>query len=301
MSDPSGLIAGLDDVHVSYDGTPALRGLELDLYRGAGISGLLGRNGAGKTTTIRTILGLVRPSGGSVQVFGEDPSVSFGVRRRMSVMLAEDGLLREMTVRENLVSWAGLFGVDRRRVDELLEGFELMEMRGRRVSDLSTGYRRVVALARAMIPEYELLILDEPTSSLDPARAIEVRRMILDLKLDRTILISTHNLAEAEELCDHISIIHEGRIAAAGSPESLAGEARGCLVRTASGGVLEIGGETLLPGPDDYVRVPLREGEQPSELLRRLVESGIAVAEFRPARKTLAEVFMEATDQEERS
>ncbi|MBN1435180.1 ABC transporter ATP-binding protein [Candidatus Fermentibacterales bacterium] len=292
-------IALLDDVHASYGNTHALRGLDFSIPEGSGVIGLLGRNGAGKTTAIRAILGLVRPSAGSVRVFGLDPLEGSGVRRRSSVMFAEDGLLREMTVRENLRTWAGISGIATGRVGETMELLGITPMAGRRVSELSSGNRRITALARALLQDSDLLILDEPTSSLDPARAIDVRRMIATLREGRAILVSTHNLAEAEELCDYLVILHEGRAVAEGSPEALSEEAGACVVATESRGPVLFQGKSFLPGADGLARVPLPDGWGPAKLLAELIADGVLVTEFRPARRSLAEVFLSATSDED--
>jgi ABC-2 type transport system ATP-binding protein len=290
-------VASLDDVHVSYGDTPALRGLTLSIPRDYGVTGFLGRNGAGKTTTIRAMLGLVAPSSGDVRLFGRSPVGDPSVREAASVMFAENGLLSELSVRENLAVWAGIWGMPSPRVAAVLDDLGIADLAGKRFRDLSSGNRRIAALARALLPRSDFLILDEPTSSLDPARAIEVRSMISELRADRNILISTHNLPEAEELCDHVFIIHEGRVVATGSPSELSAQAGCCIVRIEGArDRLSFRGEDYTTDREGLLRLPLRPSEKPSQLLAELVTEGHAVEEFRAARRSLAEVFISVTE-----
>lgn len=289
-------VASLDDVHVSYGDTPALRGLTLSIPRDYGVTGFLGRNGAGKTTTIRAMLGLVAPSSGDVRLFGRSPVGDRSVREAASVMFAENGLLTELSVRENLSAWAGLWGLPPTRVTGVLNDLGITGLAGKRFRDLSSGNKRIAALARALLPRSDLLILDEPTSSLDPARAIEVRRMISELRADRNVLISTHNLPEAEELCDHVFIIHEGRVVATGSPSELSAQAGCCLVRIEGLDRFSFRGEDYTVNQEGLFRLPLRSNERPSELLSELVAEGHAVEEFKAATRSLAEVFISVTE-----
>jgi len=282
-------------VSVSYGAVTALDGLDLEIP-GRGVFGLLGRNGAGKTTAIRTVLGLVKTSAGCLEVFGEDPGRSGWNRRRTSVLFAEDGLVASLSVRDNLSVWAGLHGVGRgeasTRASAVLEEIGIADSAGTRVKDLSTGNRRLAALARTFLVPADMVILDEPTSSLDPVRAAEVRQVIGRLAGSRLVLLSTHNLPEAEELCDRVAIVDRGRALISGPPGELEGLPDRCFVRVESGPVRHRGEEHA---PDGEGGALIECIGSPADLLAELLASGNRVVEFRPYRKSLSGVFLDLT------
>lgn len=213
-----GAVTALDDVSFSI---PAGR-----------VVGLLGHNGAGKTTTIRLLNGLLAPSEGSVATLGLDPSLAGpSIRARTGVLTETPSLDDRMTAREAMTFWAEMWAVPRSevtaRVAELLERFDLGSRADDRVGGYSRGMRQRLALARTLVHDPPLLFLDEPTAALDPVAALGVRDLVRTLATDgdRTILICTHNLAEAQELCDRVIILRRGRIVADGTPAEVAGAA----------------------------------------------------------------------------
>jgi len=282
-------------ITVSYGGVTALNGMDLEIP-GLGVFGLLGRNGAGKTTAIRALVGLVKPSAGSLEVFGRDPGDAGWSRDRISVLFAEDGLVPSLTVEENLSVWAGLCGTGRREASILagavLADIGISQYAAVRVKELSTGNRRLAALARTFMLPADMVILDEPTSSLDPVRADEVRRAIGRLAESRLVLLSTHNLPEAEELCDTVAIIDRGRVVISGPPGELEGMPDRLLVRTESGSIV-FRGETLEPSEDGCVILDCADA--PADVLAELVALGNRVTEFRTYRKSLSGIFLELT------
>ena len=207
-------------------GLVALDGVSLDIAPGS-FFGLLGPNGAGKTTLINSVVSLARPDSGSVEVFGRDAFTEFREARRMiGVSPQEINLDKFLTVEESLTFHAGYYGVEkkkaRERSRELLERFELTDKRKARTSTLSGGMKRRVLFARALMHDPEVLFLDEPTAGVD----IELRYKLWDYirELNRgglTILLTTHYLEEAEELCDEVAMISGGRIAAQDTSENL--------------------------------------------------------------------------------
>ena len=207
-------------------GLVALDGVSLDIAPGS-FFGLLGPNGAGKTTLINSVVSLARPDSGSVEVFGKDAFTEFREARRMiGVSPQEINLDKFLTVEESLTFHAGYYGVEkkkaRERSRELLERFELTNKRKARTSTLSGGMKRRVLFARALMHDPEVLFLDEPTAGVD----IELRYKLWDYirELNRgglTILLTTHYLEEAEELCDEVAMISGGRIAAQDTSENL--------------------------------------------------------------------------------
>jgi ABC-2 type transport system ATP-binding protein len=207
----------------------ALSEVTFDVQAGE-IFGLIGRNGAGKTTLTKIIATLVQPTSGTVTVNGYD-SVRDDEKVRAQVGLAtaeERSFYWRLTVEQNLMFFARLYGLNdaqaRRRIIELVEQFELKELVSRRFGELSTGNKQRMAFARAMLSRPPVLLLDEPTRSLDPLAAARMRALINRLAGGDppvTILLTSHNLTEVEELCARIAIISRGRIRALGTPKGL--------------------------------------------------------------------------------
>jgi ABC-2 type transport system ATP-binding protein len=212
----------------------ALREVSFKVHAGE-IFGLIGRNGAGKTTLTKIIATLIQPTSGTALVKGFD-SVRDDEQVRAQVGLAtaeERSFYWRLTVEQNLMFFARLYGLNdrlaRRRIIELVEQFELKELVSRRFGELSTGNKQRMAFARAMLAKPPVLLLDEPTRSLDPLAAARMRALISTLAggdLPVTILLTSHNLSEVEELCSRIAIISRGRIRAVGTPREIRGEHR---------------------------------------------------------------------------
>jgi ABC-2 type transport system ATP-binding protein len=207
------------DLVKEFPRTTALAGISFELHRGE-LLGLLGPNGAGKTTTIHALLGLVRPTSGTVRLFGLDPHAGRAALRRVGFASPEALMDWRLTVEENLRVYAALYGAPRRRVGEVIAALELVREARGRFGDLSLGQQMRAGLARALLADPDLLILDEPTASLDPDIADKTRRFLLDLRRRRglAILYTSHNMAEIEEVCDRVLFLHRGRIVAEGTP-----------------------------------------------------------------------------------
>ncbi|MBD3370182.1 ATP-binding cassette domain-containing protein [Candidatus Fermentibacteria bacterium] len=292
MREPARAV-NLDDVVVDYGNARALDGLDLTIPS-RGVFGLLGRNGAGKTTTIRAILGLVSLTGGSVEVLGLGRDRIVDVRGRVAAVFSESGLLPTLTTGENLRIWGMMDGLGSSEAcsaaRSVLERMDVADLYNTKVTDLSTGNARIAALARAFMLDREMVILDEPTASLDPVRADRVRKGISRMSDQAQIMLSTHDLHEAEELCDLVAIIDRGRLVASGSPDDLRGEGNAFLVRTESGKVTYEGVNYAMDG-SGYVR--LSSDDAPHEVLGKLLAEGNKVLEFRPEKRSLAEIFLE--------
>jgi ABC-2 type transport system ATP-binding protein len=205
----------------------AVDGIDLDVPTGE-IFGILGPNGAGKTTTLRMLCTLLEPTDGTATVLGFDVRRQpREVRRRLGAAVAgERSLYWKLTARENLEYFAALHGIAgrrrRSRIDEMLQAVQLADRADDFVERFSTGMRQRLVLARALLPDPPLLLLDEPTLGLDPQAANDLRERVRALRSEgRTILLTTHYLDEADQLCDHIAIIDHGRIVAMGSPDEL--------------------------------------------------------------------------------
>ena len=286
--------------------TPALRGVSLAVPRGA-IFGLLGPNGAGKTTFLSILATLLTPDGGSVCVLGHDVVREAGaLRRRLNMASGRPSFLWSLRVGEILAFYGRLYGLAgaplRRRVDELIELAELGPHRRVPYSELSTGLKQRVALAKSLVNDPELLFLDEPTLGLDPDVSVRVRQHIAELRRERamTIVLTTHNMREAEELCDEIAFIKEGRILARGTSGELKrqiglGEVIALRLDPAdvpwlaeAPGVLRcvtVGGFTECTVDAAEKRLP--------ELLRALHAEGVVVRHVQVREPELEEVFVE--------
>ena len=227
----------------TYGDLVALRDLDLEIGAG-GIVGLVGPNGAGKTTLVEILEGLRRPDAGEVSVLGLDPRADADrLRARLGVQLQETSLPEGLRVGEVLQLFAAFYP-ETPAAEPALARVGLADAVDRRVEALSGGQRQRLALALALLPDPELLVLDEPTAGLDPEARRALHEDLLGLREDgRTILLTTHYIEEAEKLCDRVVMLRAGEIVADGSPMELADRARGRAVLW-----LAVEGE-LDPGP----------------------------------------------------
>jgi ABC-2 type transport system ATP-binding protein len=202
------------------------------------IFGYLGPNGAGKTTTIRIILGLLTATSGKVSLLGQDVQVN-NVRQKIGFVLEADGLYDNLSAYDNLLYYARLYDIPQpsQKVDKVLKQVGLAERGKDKVATYSKGMRQRLALARAMAPDPEVLVLDEPTAGVDPTGQIEIRQLMLDMihKEKKTILLSSHNLDEVQRICNRIALIHKGQIRLYGELEQFKREMGqgGLLIETA--------------------------------------------------------------------
>jgi len=225
----------------------ALRGVSLRVEPGE-IFGLVGRNGQGKTTLIKTTCGLIEPSAGRVRVFGHDSVHDLReVKRRVGLVSADErSFYFRLSGRENLVFFARLAGLDEssiaRRIEALAQTFELAPLLDRSFQEYSSGNKQRLAIVRALLPDPPLLLLDEPTRSLDPLSAEGLRRTLRAWARegsDKTVLITTHNLSEIEQLCERVAILSRGRVIECATLEELRAKyARGEAVELTVQGAL---------------------------------------------------------------
>ncbi len=215
-------LKGIRKTFVDFWMRPTVKAVDgLDLAVPAGeVFGLLGPNGSGKSTTIKMILGLMKPTSGTLSLFGLPPD-SIAARKRLGYLPELSYLHPFLTAKETLLYYAGLCGLSRKesraRADELLEMVGLADVASRAVGGFSKGMARRVALASSLIGKPELLVMDEPTSGLDPVSTSEVKTLVKTLaKGGMTILMTSHLLADAEDVCDRISILNHGRKVAEG-------------------------------------------------------------------------------------
>jgi ABC-2 type transport system ATP-binding protein len=213
------------DLVKHYDKVVAVNGLTFSVDKGS-VTALLGGNGAGKTTTIAMLLGLVLPTSGDVRIFGVDMIRDrYEVLHRMNFQSPYINIPMRLTVRQNLETFGNLYGLTdvNRRIAELAEEFRLFEFLERPAGQLSAGQKTRASLAKALINAPELLLLDEPTASLDPDTADWVRTKLEDYRRDHgaTILLASHNMAEVERLADRVLMMNRGEIVEDGTPAEL--------------------------------------------------------------------------------
>ena len=204
-------------VNKSFGNVDAINDLNITIVEGD-IYALLGHNGAGKTTTLRLLLGLLQADVGKISVFGHDPIKQGNAIRKMCGVLSEDvGLYEPLSVYDNLIYYASIYkmkkGNANKRIDELLEFFELQDQKYLPVKGFSTGMKKKVAIIRAILHNPRILLLDEPTNGLDPVSTMKLREMLLTLAKENhtTIIMTTHNLEEVQKLCNKISIFRRGK------------------------------------------------------------------------------------------
>lgn len=217
-----GPMIAVDALTKVYGATRAVDGISFAVAAGE-VFGLLGHNGAGKTTTIRMLTGRARPTSGRATIAGYDVVEDIErVRPLINLVFEEQNLYDRMSGRANLRFFADLYRVPHARVDELLEMVDLVEPADRAVKTYSTGMKQRVIIARALINSPRLLFLDEPTRGLDPVSARDLRNIIAELsRSGTTVLLTTHYMEEADELCDRVAFLSAGRIVALDSPREL--------------------------------------------------------------------------------
>lgn len=309
-------VINLNQVSFQYSKGFALRNVSFRMQKGE-VFALLGPNGAGKTTTIRLVNGLLNASSGSMSVLGCDPyKDGITIRRKTGVLTETPALYERLTALENLTFFGKLNGMNavdlRNRIQELLDYFDLAEHADQRVGTYSRGMRQRLAIARALLHHPELLFLDEPTSNLDPEIARQVQDLILRVKREEgcSVVICTHRLYEAEQVCDHAAIMHEGKLLAEGSLQELreaaglakrvrfafqkplAAELKAELLQMRVVKNVELqDGKELVLGVSDYESVP--------EILTWMISKGLAVLSVIPEIPSLEEVYFKLQGQDE--
>ncbi len=284
-----------------------LRGIDLDI-EGGSIFGILGPNGAGKTTFLSILCTLLLPDRGQIQVLGMDVlKRGSQIRERINISSGNANFLWSLTVRENLIFYAMLYGLGGRergeRVDEAIALFELGHYEKTPFDKLSTGMKQRLALAKSMLNSPEILFLDEPTVGLDPHVSAKIRDQIREIQRERgiTVVLTTHNMAEAEYLCDRIAFLKEGRILTVGTAHELKRKVRlGDVITIYYEGALGPVQMENLPGVIDF---SLSDGccqfvvdsatKRMSAILQGLWGAGVSVKEVKTSETNLEEVFIE--------
>jgi ABC-2 type transport system ATP-binding protein len=289
----------------SFGPVHAVTDLSVRVPRGS-VYAFLGPNGAGKTTTIRMLLGLVRPDRGEIRFFGQ-PTERANLRpvlQRVGAMVETPSLYPHLTGRENLEVTCGLIGLDRSRIAHALGPVGLTADADRVVRTYSLGMRQRLGFALALLAEPELLILDEPTNGLDPAGIREMRDLIRDLPGANgvTIFLSSHLLAEVEQLATRVGIIGRGRLLFEGSLEELQRRSRGHLRievdRPADAAtVLRQAGWIVALGDGPWLQVDVVERADVARAAAALVGAGLSLYELRAVRPSLEDLFLDLTSE----
>jgi ABC-2 type transport system ATP-binding protein len=280
----------------------AVRGLDLELPS-HGVIGFVGPNGSGKSTTIRMLLGLIKPTDGHAEVLGEPVSDPARYADRVGALIENPAFISNISGRANIESMALLRSVPSQRVDEVLEIVGLTDRADSKVSEYSLGMKQRLAIAIALLPDPELLILDEPTNGLDPAGIVEVRALIRQLADEgRTVVVSSHLLSEIEAAADHLVIIRYGELLFAGPlAELLEREQRYVDVEPEDPADLE---RLAAAYRAEGLRVEQENGgyrvdADPTEsgrLNRIAAEAGILLRRVEPRSETLEDIFLSMTD-----
>lgn len=277
----------------------AVDGLDLTVPA-SGVHGFLGPNGSGKTTTIRMLLGLARPTEGEMRLFGEPvPQALPAVMDRIGAVVEQPKFVPTFTGRKNLQLLARSIGVPHQRVDAALAQVGLAGRERERYRTYSLGMQQRLAIAATLLKSPDLLILDEPTNGLDPAGIRDIREMVRELgESGVTVLLSSHNLAEVQQVCHSVSIIGNGRMVAAGKVDELIGDNTLAVARVwvadpaAATRHLEHARYRVVRD-GDHLNV---EGFQhPEDITRVLAENGLYVRELAPVRGDLETVFLQLT------
>ena len=295
----------VENLRKSYGDFEAVCGIDFEVSAGE-VFGLLGPNGAGKTTTVEILEGIRERTAGTVSVLGYDPQVQANdLKQRIGVCLQATNLPDKITVGEALDLFASFY---KRNVNgaRLLERLQLTDKRNTWYSKLSGGQKQRLALAMAMINDPQLVFLDEPTTGLDPQVRLEIHRLVEELRAEnRTILLTTHYIEEAERLCDRVAIIDEGRIIALGTPREIQARTLGrsrieilCEEALTERTPPIVDGDTKITVSDDgrtISAVAARPAPVVAELVKWIDQQGVELADIHLKRPTLEDVFIELT------
>jgi len=301
MNAPEHVIETRDLTKVFGRHVRAVDHLSLSVRKGE-VYGFLGPNGAGKTTTLRVLLGLVHPTAGSAVVLGRPPGHPDGLAR-VGAMVEEASFYPYLSGRDNLRLIARLTGRSDDRIDAVLDEVDLLQRGGHRFKTYSQGMRQRLGVAAALLKDPELLILDEPTNGLDPAGMAEMRSLIRRLGSgERSVLLSSHMLGDVQQVSDRVGVISHGTLITEGAVEELRG--KGSIAVRAEPLALALRSAEQLLGAgrvevmDGGLRIDADAADAP-RINRELVLAGVAVSEVRPIERTLEDIFLELTGEEE--
>jgi ABC-type multidrug transport system ATPase subunit len=269
----------------------------------ASIYGFLGANGAGKSTTIRTILGLLKPQSGQVQLFGQDVRAHrLSVLKRVGALIESPSLYQHLNGRDNLAIACQYLNLPKARIGEVLELVNLRQAATKKVKEYSTGMKQRLGLAMALLSDPELLILDEPVNGLDPSGIIEIRNIIQELhSRGKTIFLSSHILSEIEKIATRVGIIKNGKMVFQGTVSELEQlKASNLSIKMTVADTAKVadvlnGASTYHIGDKHLLELSLEDRDQLPGLIRQLVDGGIELYEVIPQRNDLEKLFINLT------
>lgn len=289
----------------SFGKEKAVSNLEMKIPKGE-IYGFLGPNGAGKTTTIRMLLGLMRPTSGSVQLFGKDMKNNrIEILKNVGSLVENPSYYPHLTAKENLEASRKILNVPKKRIDEVLQQVRLHGVANKKVKGYSLGMKQRLGIAAAMLHQPELLILDEPTNGLDPSGIIEMRQLIQSLPKEygMTVLISSHLLSEIDQMATRVGVVSKGKMIFQDSIETMRKFAQASIqVKVndneaawrsllANGQKADLGEESVTLQPED--------DEQVAASIRYLVQQGFSIYRVQEKKRSLENIFLEMTKEEQ--
>ncbi len=295
-----------------FEQVRAVDQLNIEVPSGA-VFGFLGPNGSGKTTTIRLLLGLLAPTQGRAEVLGQDTHTQAdAIRQRSGALLEHSGLYERMSAEDNLEFYGRIWHMPaserQARIKELLTHLGLWERRKETTGNWSRGMKQKLAVARTLLHRPDLVFLDEPTAGLDPVAAAALRDDLASLsqREGATIFLTTHNLNEAEKLCDLVAVIRQGKLLAIGTPDSLRSHSGSDRLEIIASGINEQILSQLRALPEvvsvqqrnSHLNIEVKPDTETAPLVTLLVTAGVQVDEVRKGKASLEEVFLTLVEEE---
>ena len=295
-----------NDLHCQFGEVHAVDGITFEVQAGT-LFGFLGPNGAGKTTTIRLLLGLLEPSSGSAQVLDFDTRTQADqIRLNCGALLEQNGLYERLSAEENLDLFGRIWHIPAQqraqRIQELLEKMGLYERRKETVNTWSRGMKQKLAVVRTLMHDPKLVFLDEPTDGLDPVAASGLREDLVDLARQHgvTVFLTTHNLAEAEKICDRVAVINKGKLLTVGSPDELRLQKSAHAIIVVGRGFTDALLAELRAMPDvegaelqdRHLVVHFKQETDSGKLVQYLASKGVMIDEVRKGKASLEEAFL---------
>jgi len=284
-----------------FNDVVAVRDLDLEIS-GGGVVGLVGPNGSGKSTLIRLLLGLIKPTSGTATVFGAPISEPRTYASRVGALVEGPAFVATLSARTNLRSLARLRGIANGRVEEVLDIVGLLDRSKEPAKRFSLGMKQRLGIAAALLPDPELLVLDEPTNGLDPAGIVEIRTLLRRLGDEgRTVVVSSHLLSEIEAACDALAVIRYGELLFSGPTSELVARAGGCIEAQPEH-IADLARLGALLASRGW-KVSVREGDvivdapasQAADVNRAAAEAGMTLCALRPRNASLEDVFLRMT------
>ena len=300
MSNPVIKTNGLS--HYFSRDAKTLDNINLYVEKGS-IYGFLGPNGAGKTTTLRLLLGLLRKQEGNIQIFGGDfEQNKLSILSKLGSLIEQPSLYGHLTAKENLEIYRRIYKCSRERVAEVLQLVGLADTKNKKAKQFSLGMKQRLSIAIALLPNPELLILDEPTNGLDPNGIIETRELIkkLNKELGVTILVSSHILAEVEKMASHVGIIHKGKLLFQGTLQELhqmKKEKTYLQLETSNNNdaLSFLSSQFSVERQNGHLVLPFQSNEQSALVNRLLIQKGFEVYRLQPQQNDLEQLFIDIT------